>query len=136
MRPTAQQCLGHSWFKENGVAEAGVAEEAPGAGSAGAGVGAGGAEEVGGEAEDPAMIAAASQPPLTSARQPPSEAVVQALGDYMGRSKFEKAVLLQVASQLHLGQMGRLYEVFTDADKDKNGTVSRDELKAALLHLG
>jgi len=125
MRPTAQQCLGHSWFKEPGVAEAGVAEEAPSVEEAPAPPP---------EVEDPNSAAAAA-PPLT-ARQPPSEAVVQALGDYMGRSKFEKAVLLQVASQLHLAQMGRLYEVFTAADSNKDGTVSKDEFKAALLHLG
>lgn len=111
MRPTAQQCLGHAWFKENGVTEAGEVEEVV--------------------AEDPG----AGQPPLT-ARAPPSEAVVQAVGDYMGRSKFEKAILLQVASQLHTGQMGRVYEVFTAADKDNSGDLSREELINALSILG
>lgn len=111
MRPTAQQCLGHSWFKENGAADEEVA------------------------AEDPVATVPSGLPPLT-ARTRHSEHVVEALGDYMGRSKFEKAVLLQVASHLHTSQMSRVAEVFAVADRDRNGTVSRDELVWVLINLG
>jgi len=121
MRPTAQQCLGHAWFKESSP-DAGAPEPPD-------------PEDSTVGSEDP--TGSAAQPPLTarSAGQP-SDTVVQAVGDYMGRSKFEKTVLLQVASQLHIGQMGRVYEVFTEADVDQSGTLSREELTAALAQLG
>mmetsp|Transcript_115000 Transcript_115000/g.330327 ORF Transcript_115000/g.330327 Transcript_115000/m.330327 type:complete len:652 (+) Transcript_115000:189-2144(+) len=111
MRPTAQQCLGHSWFKDPGVTET--------------------------SAEHAAEAAAEEAPaPLQSARGPPSDAVVQAVGDFMGRSKFEKGILLQVASQLHIAQMTKVYEVFTAADKDKSGTLTTSELAQVLTSIG
>mmetsp|Transcript_61424 Transcript_61424/g.176207 ORF Transcript_61424/g.176207 Transcript_61424/m.176207 type:complete len:669 (-) Transcript_61424:56-2062(-) len=113
MRPTAQQCLGHSWFKENGALEEAGPDEA--------------------ETEEAGKAVDAS--PLGSARQPQTE-VVQALGDYMGKSRFEKAVCMQVASQCHLAQMGRVSEVFCNADRDMDGTVSKDELMEGLGKLG
>jgi len=114
MRPTAQQCLGHSWFKENGTAECGEVEEAA--------------------AEDLSASLSGSQPLLTS-RAPPRE-VVQATGDYMGRSKLEKAILLQVGSQLDVAQMGRVYEAFAVADPGRDGTVMRGDFVGALVALG
>lgn len=110
MRPTAQQCLGHSWFKENGVAETGEMDE---------------------DTSSPSPVA-----PMVSDRVLASGAVVKALGDYKGRSKFEKAVLLQVASHVHIGQMDRITEVFAAADRDHNGTVSKEEFSAVLMSLG
>mmetsp|Transcript_113565 Transcript_113565/g.355161 ORF Transcript_113565/g.355161 Transcript_113565/m.355161 type:complete len:656 (+) Transcript_113565:110-2077(+) len=104
MRPTAQQCLGHAWFKAE--AEAEVAEMAAG------------------DAEEPA-----TSPEMM-------ERLGRTLDAYKGSSKFEKVVLLQVASQLHTGQIGRVAEVFARADGDKSGTLSGPELVAALKDLG
>lgn len=118
MRPTAQQCLGHAWFKEEN----------------------GGSGEVEEDAVVTSTSAAAQPPPLpNSAAQ--SEAVVvdglgEALGDYLGRSKFEKAVMLQVASQVHTEQISRIAQIFAAADTDYDGFVTRDELFAGLLNLG
>lgn len=120
MRPTAQQCLGHSWFKEeNGTAEAGEAEE---------------------EAPMERLSSLATLAPPAPPSAAPSEAMVdgigEALADYVGRSKFEKAVMLQVASQVHTGQMSRIAEVFALSDTTRDGHVSREELAGALLSLG
>eukprot|EP00405_Crypthecodinium_cohnii_P048674 CAMPEP_0206607904 /NCGR_PEP_ID=MMETSP0325_2-20121206/52555_1 /ASSEMBLY_ACC=CAM_ASM_000347 /TAXON_ID=2866 /ORGANISM="Crypthecodinium cohnii, Strain Seligo" /LENGTH=681 /DNA_ID=CAMNT_0054125261 /DNA_START=8 /DNA_END=2053 /DNA_ORIENTATION=- len=121
MRPTAQQCLGHSWFKETSVDVGIPLLEEPTSPTDDADV------------EDEKR-ADSLQPPLTS-RQPPTE-VVLALGDYIGRSRFEKGVLMQVASQCHLGQMTRISEVFSTADHNDDGHVSREELKNCLIKLG
>lgn len=124
MRPTAQQCLGHAWLKDS-PADAGAAE--------------GSAEETDAP-EDSPKASEPSQTPRPSARSRPSEAglgeIVQTLGDYVGRSRFEKAVLMQVASQCHLSQMRRIAEVFTSADRNCDGTVTREELVQALVLLG
>mmetsp|Transcript_91338 Transcript_91338/g.263623 ORF Transcript_91338/g.263623 Transcript_91338/m.263623 type:complete len:623 (+) Transcript_91338:3-1871(+) len=112
MRPTAQQCLSHAWFKDH---DAGAPEQS--------------------DPEEPSTEDAAGKQ-LTCRSGVGSDSVVQAVGDYMSRSKFEKTVLLQVASQLHIGQMSRVYEVFMAADADQSGTLSPDELVAALAQLG
>mmetsp|Transcript_1806 Transcript_1806/g.5420 ORF Transcript_1806/g.5420 Transcript_1806/m.5420 type:complete len:611 (-) Transcript_1806:13-1845(-) len=107
MRPTAQQCLGHSWFKAEAEAEA-VPEAELGAG----------------DAED------ATAPPAEAAGR-----LGSALDSYKGTSNFEKVVLLQVASQMHASELGHVSEVFARADSDKSGTVSAAALINALKEL-
>mmetsp|Transcript_63489 Transcript_63489/g.182701 ORF Transcript_63489/g.182701 Transcript_63489/m.182701 type:complete len:640 (+) Transcript_63489:162-2081(+) len=116
MRPTAQQCLGHSWFKDQASPDASAPETT--------------------DQEEPADDVGCVSQPLTARSGQASETVVQAVGDYMGRSKFEKAVLLQVSSQLHISQMARVHEVFTSADSDQSGTLPQEELINALGQLG
>jgi len=53
-----------------------------------------------------------------------------------GRSNFEKFVSRLVATQLDAGQQKRVNEAFLAFDKDKDGTLSRDELRRGLLMLG
>lgn len=133
MRPTAQQCLGHSWFKDDGHLEpAEVAAEAAAAA----------ADAAGSLAEAPlspapasSMAAVSGVPPL-GAVSDVGERLGSSLIDYQGRSKFEKVVLLQVASQLHTAQVGRVGEVFSVADPERNGHISAPELLTALRNLG
>mmetsp|Transcript_68715 Transcript_68715/g.212447 ORF Transcript_68715/g.212447 Transcript_68715/m.212447 type:complete len:397 (-) Transcript_68715:15-1205(-) len=111
MRPTAQQCLGHTWFKAETEA---AAEAAP-------------------EAADLAASDPAEAPQSDKGMMGRLRAELDA---YQGRSKFEKAVLLQVASQAHMSQVGRVAEVFQHLDSDKSGTVSVSEIVDALRELG
>jgi len=111
MRPTAQQCLGHSWFK----AETETATEA--------------APEV------------TEMAPSDSAEAPRGDdemmfRLKSELDAYQGRPKFEKAVLLQVASQAHMSQISRVADVFARFDSDKSGTLTATELVGALRDLG
>mmetsp|Transcript_98104 Transcript_98104/g.218821 ORF Transcript_98104/g.218821 Transcript_98104/m.218821 type:complete len:698 (-) Transcript_98104:80-2173(-) len=122
MRPTAQQCLGHSWFKESCAGES--------------------AEMAAGDVEDSASPVAeggsvAAQAPAAATHE--EEAGGRLGGElhgYEGRSRFEKAVMLQVASQLHTSQIGRIGELFERADRDRSGTIQRGELLAVLAELG
>jgi Ca2+-binding EF-hand superfamily protein len=115
MRPTAQQCLGHSWFKE--------------------------------ESADIAALASAeitSSAEVPQGTTPRSIGTIENLGDrlkatfetYQGRSKFEKNVLLQVASQLHTAQIGRIGDIFAAADTNRNGTLDKAEMLTILRKLG
>lgn len=117
MRPTAQQCLGHTWFKE----ENGFTLDAP-------------------EPEEdaaPTLSATSGPPPPTSAAPTEvADAVGESLKDYVGRSKFEKVVMLQVASQVHVGQMTCISEFFTSADTDYNGRIENSTMLTMLLNLG
>jgi len=113
MRPTAQQCLGHSWFKAETEAATGVSPEATD------------------------VAAADSQESEVSREDTQVMGRLKAeLEAYQGRSRFEKAVLLQVASNAHMSQIGRVAEVFGQFDSDKSGTLTGDELAGALLELG
>jgi Ca2+-binding EF-hand superfamily protein len=55
---------------------------------------------------------------------------------YKGRSKFEKTVLLQVASQLHTSKIRLIGDMFTAADRNRNGRLEKSELVVALRRLG
>uniref|UniRef100_A0A7S1W8M6 non-specific serine/threonine protein kinase n=1 Tax=Alexandrium catenella TaxID=2925 RepID=A0A7S1W8M6_ALECA len=113
MRPTAQQCLGHSWFKAETEASTEVAPEA--------------------------SDMAAAEPAENEASRGDEELLGRLKGDleaYQGRSKFEKAVLLQVASEAHMSQVGRLADVFNRFDGDQSGTLSAPEFVGALRDLG
>lgn len=117
MRPTAQQCLGHSWFKAEteAVSEA-AAEDHHQAADMGA-------------AESAEAEASRSDAQMMGRLKGELEA-------YQGRSKFEKAVLLQVASQAHMSQISHVAEVFQRFDSDRSGCLSGQELVAALRDLG
>lgn len=65
-----------------------------------------------------------------------SEVQVSAMGDYERRSNWEKMILLQVTSQLHVSQIGGIHDLFRQADRDKNGTISVQDLMQVLTQLG
>lgn len=123
MRPTAQQCLGHAWFKEPDGAAVGDFQDsvAPGteteeASRSSAASGAGGGRE---------ESSSAAGPRLESA-----------MAGYAERSRYEKAVMLEVASWLHTEQVFRVANAFLSADVDRSGTILLDELVQRLQELG
>jgi len=109
MRPTAQQCLGHAWCKD----DAGDSNETLGAND---------------------QVASDSGTGDQSTGKEPG--LGNALSVYSGRSKFEKTVLFQVASNLHTSQISHISDIFANLDGDKSGTISPPELVAALKDLG
>jgi len=112
MRPTAQQCLGHSWFKEDGMGECGdpLLEDSVGAGP--------------------------KQLPAPVICHPIREKIDEALKGYKARSNFEKVILLQVASQLHTSQLNKVSEIFKKVDRRRYGIISVAELVSSLRQLG
>jgi len=115
MRPTAQQCLGHSWFKDDS----------------------------GGEPVTPSDAAISSEAPATLtprvapglAMSDPGERLLKSLHNF-GQSKFEKTVLLQIASQLHTSQVGRIGDVFAAADLARSGLLDKTDFVTVLRGLG
>eukprot|EP00927_Polykrikos_kofoidii_P063301 TRINITY_DN5810_c0_g2_i1.p1 TRINITY_DN5810_c0_g2~~TRINITY_DN5810_c0_g2_i1.p1 ORF type:complete len:674 (-),score=96.25 TRINITY_DN5810_c0_g2_i1:149-2170(-) len=118
MRPTAQQCLSHVWFKGDCASQQ-VAEP----------------EEKQPSTKQGVADGCASDTVLREKTVAASK-IDAALRDYQGRSKFEKAVLLQISSQLHMSQIGRISDVFESIDTDRSGCASIPELTTALLSLG
>lgn len=112
MRPTAQQCLGHSWFKEDGMGECGdlLLEDSVGAGP--------------------------KQIPAPVMCHPLGEKIGEALKGYKARSNFEEVVLLQIASQLHTSQLNKVSEIFKKVDRRRCGIISVTELVSSLRQLG
>lgn len=113
MRPTAQQCLGHSWFKEDGGIEPG-----------------------GDSITDDSIGTVSKQLPTTPMGCPLGGRIDAALKDYEGRSRFEKVVQLQVASQLHTSQIKKVSEIFRAVDRDRHGIISIADLVNSLRQLG
>mmetsp|Transcript_32642 Transcript_32642/g.83222 ORF Transcript_32642/g.83222 Transcript_32642/m.83222 type:complete len:652 (+) Transcript_32642:114-2069(+) len=126
MRPTAQQCLGHSWFKEENGPENSPGEAVE-------------SSDIDRAAATDASCSGAATLDLQAADPDDKmfeDRLESALDDYTGRSKFEKMVTLQVASHLHTSQVGRVADLFQAADRDSSGTVAREELLATLKELG
>jgi len=65
-----------------------------------------------------------------------SETQLQALRDFSDKSELQKAILLQVASQLRAADVPRINSVFRKFDKDTTGYLDMDEMKEALLSMG
>jgi len=110
MRPTAQQCLGHSWIKADAEAEATVEQPSE-------------VQEIAApEMEDAgAMLAAPRAQVLT---RPP-----------YASSRYEKAVLSQATAELHTSKISNVNDVFSRFDGDKTGMLAPNELAAALREL-
>jgi len=138
MRPTAQQCLGHSWFKDDGPVE--PAEVAAEAAAAAAACAAGTPSSTAGSLSEAPLSPAVAASSMAGVSAVPPLGAVPEVGErlvfHQGRSKFEKVVMLQVASQLHTAQVGRVGEVFSLADPERNGHISAPELLTALRNLG
>lgn len=111
MRPTAEQCLTHSWIKAGPDAEALVEQPSE-------------AQEIGApDMEDAAPTLAA--PCAQVATRPPYD-----------RCRYEKAVLSQATAQLHTSKIVDVNDVFSRFDGDKTGMLAPSELAAALRELG
>lgn len=124
MRPTAQQCLGHSWFKDD--VDHG-APETP-RGHLGGAIAAG-ATHPAGAAANAVAVAVGGQHVLSRQHSSRSE-------DYVARSKAEKKILLQVTAHPHTSKIGQLGELFASLDADRTGCVLASNLVDALRHLG
>lgn len=115
MRPTAQQCLGHSWFKDDSGGEPVTPSDAA----------------IGSEA----LATLTPRPAGGLAPSDPGERLLKSLHNF-GQSKFEKTVLLQIASQLHTSQVGRIGDVFAAADLSRSGLLEKTGLVTVLKGLG
>eukprot|EP00397_Hematodinium_sp_SG-2012_P008424 GEMP01008484.1.p1 GENE.GEMP01008484.1~~GEMP01008484.1.p1 ORF type:complete len:632 (+),score=110.09 GEMP01008484.1:34-1929(+) len=64
------------------------------------------------------------------------DAHIRALKEYSKRNDLEKAVMLQVASQLSTSSLGKLNDIFQRVDTDHSGTLDRGEFLMAMEELG
>eukprot|EP00442_Polarella_glacialis_P045391 CAMPEP_0115086094 /NCGR_PEP_ID=MMETSP0227-20121206/22358_1 /TAXON_ID=89957 /ORGANISM="Polarella glacialis, Strain CCMP 1383" /LENGTH=665 /DNA_ID=CAMNT_0002475441 /DNA_START=249 /DNA_END=2246 /DNA_ORIENTATION=+ len=109
MRPTAQQCLGHSWFKEPE------------------------AQDVAGGAGNSQVEYAIALPAGSVAAPLAMPRLETPLAEY---ADHEKTVMLEVASKMHTGQVACVAEAFLSADPDRLGLVGIGELVDQLEVLG
>lgn len=61
---------------------------------------------------------------------------IRALKDYSKKNDLEKAVMLQVASQLNAGSLGKLNTIFEKVDIDHSGTLDKSEFFNAMEEIG
>jgi len=61
---------------------------------------------------------------------------IEALKNYSKKNDLEKAVMLQVASQLNTSSLGKLNIIFEKVDKDHSGTLDKHEFFNAMEELG
>lgn len=61
---------------------------------------------------------------------------IEALKQYTKKNDLEKAVMLQVASQLSTNSLGKLNEIFQKVDTDHSGTLDMGEFLFAMEELG
>mmetsp|Transcript_70795 Transcript_70795/g.124925 ORF Transcript_70795/g.124925 Transcript_70795/m.124925 type:complete len:654 (+) Transcript_70795:128-2089(+) len=114
MRPTAQQCLGHAWFKETDNL---------------------------GDAQDPTATSAGGRDAEVEEAPAASESFGLARPEsvsaaYADRSKFEKSVMLQVASTEHTEQVSKVAFAFLSADVNRTGCIHMELLEQKLFELG